>query len=299
MSRRQRAELFREFEQWGWNTRGWVPSTGYKYRTRIQQADRWLTEHRNTSIAWAKPDDLKAFLFQAGKSAVNRNGTRQALVAFGCFLMDSGYADVNHALTLPRLPQPKALPKALTSDQAYRAEVAARLDGLRTWALVGVMLYAGLRLQEAQKLEWRHVDLDDGWVNVVMGKGQRDRVVPAGQRLVKILSQWRHECDSAQWVFPSTRIIGKPMSTSGIQNVIYALGDECGIERLHPHAFRHTYATGLVESGAHLSVVQALLGHACTATTSIYIKVRPVGLREAVDRLAFKPSADEEQDDAE
>lgn len=286
---KRKLEIFNQFKEWGWDEKGWSTTTRRSYYQRITAADKWLTENLSVSVIYASQKDLKKYLFATPPSAQNRNGIRQALIGFGEFLVDQGYADTNNALAIKRLPAPDPIPKALEVKAAHRLEVAAKHTGAVEEAMVLVFLYGGLRLHELIRLEWRH--LDGEWLKFIGSKGRGDagkpRNVPLNPRVVAVVSRWKSRSNSPRWMFPSPRDVNKPMSKSQVQNRIREIGEMAGIEGLHPHVLRHTAATRMLETGADLSTVQVFLGHASPQTTTRYLKVRPPRLYEAGMRLHY------------
>src|SRR5215510_15934062 len=103
MSAEGRFQLLREFDQWGFDHKGWSKNTRLRYYSVAMRCDRWLNDHKDTALPWAKPAELQAFLFAQTPTARNRNNIRQGLVAFGEFLVYKGFAAVNPASSLPRL----------------------------------------------------------------------------------------------------------------------------------------------------------------------------------------------------
>jgi site-specific recombinase XerD len=120
MALTRRDAIFREFDRWGFNEKGWSPDTRKRYYSRAMAADRWPVRERNQSLVWASPRNLKAYLFATPPTARNRNNIRQALVGFGEYLVAQGFTEVNPALALPRLPEPASIPKALEPAQAHK-----------------------------------------------------------------------------------------------------------------------------------------------------------------------------------
>lgn len=286
MNEQQMRQLVSRFETWGFDTRGWSKATRDSYRRRVLAADRWLRS-RESTLVWAKSVELRAYLFASTPSALNRNGIRQALIAFGAFLVDQEYASANEALGLPRLPEPRPLPKALTIKQARRIEMSARIHGGMLYPIVMVFMYTGIRHDEARCLEWNAVELDAAEIRFT-AKGQKDRVVALNGRVVSALRAWRADAPHPRWVFPSPHNNGlKPISQTRISKWVHELGVGEGIERLYPHMLRHTFATRLLEQGAHLKTVQAAMGHATIATTSIYLRARDPAVRDAILGLSF------------
>lgn len=284
---RQKDALFIRFMEWGFDMRAWQPTTRNRYSRRVRAADAWLVENRNISVLFAKEKDLKAYLFATPPSPRNRNQIRQALVAFGEFLVDAGIAQSNVALGLPRLPEPSLLPKALESQPAHRIQVAAKQFGPMIETLVLCLLFAGLRRNEARLLEWRQVD--EGWLHF-SGKGSKERSVPLAEPLAQALRRWKAQCSDPRWVFPSSRREGHPFSERHMYELVREVGKVAGVQ-LHPHLCRHTAATRLLETGADLRTVQEFLGHSSPKTTAIYLKIRPPMLKEAVERLTYDDGA--------
>lgn len=286
MAVRARDELFREFERWGFDEKGWSPRTRETYGRRARNADAWLVENRGVSLLFAGPKDLQAYLFSTPPTSRNRNNVRQALVGFGGFAVDKGLAQVNSALGLPRLPEPISIPKALECSVAQRIDVAARTLPMMERCLILTFLYTGLRKSEARLLEWSMFDEDFTYVRFA-GKRGRVREVPIHDVLQPELRLWRALSTEARWVFASTRRRGHPISDTMVRYIVDDAGDLAGI-KLHPHLLRHTVATAMLEAGGNLREVQEFLGHSDPKTTSVYTRVRPTRLAEAVGRIRFR-----------
>jgi site-specific recombinase XerD len=283
MSVGRRTKLFDEFSKWGFDAKGWSPTTRHRYFARALACEVWLAQNRDVSLIYAKPKDFQAYLFSTPPSARNRNNIRQALVAFGEFLLDRGYSEVNSALSLPRLPEPTCLPKPLTNEQAARVVIAAKVA--KEEALVFAFLYAGLRKTEGRLLQRRSIE---GNTIRVKGKGDKERILPMHPRLREAIRKHLQGSTEARWVFPSTRLIGCAISDTRVRHIISEVGEIAGIPGLHPHALRHTFATRLSDQGVPLEVIQELLGHADPKTTRIYTKVRPQRFFDAIELLDFR-----------
>lgn len=284
-TRRRKQEMFLMFERWGFDTRGWLPNTRYLYARKVRAADAWLEQHRGTSLLWAKPKDLQAYLFSTSPTAGNRNNIRQALVAFGAFLMDQGWTEVNHALALPRLPVPSPVPKALDDEQCRRILVMARTLPAMQRALILVYLYGGVRKSEGRLLTWAQVSEDCEWLRI-KGKGGREREVSLGAEAQSALAGLRALGLDPQWVFPSPLRPGHPVGETWVRSVIVEVGELAGIPRLHCHLFRHSAATMLLKAGVDLRTVQDYLGHADLSSTQVYLRVQPSDLHDAGRRLS-------------
>lgn len=281
---RQKEALFDQFNEWGFDNRGWGLATRKRYVQRIRQAEGWLTKNRQVSVLFATTKDLKAFLFDSTPTARNRNNVRQALVAFYSFCVEEGIRRDNPATELPRLREPEYLPKALSAQQAHRVEIAAKHQGVMVEAMVLLMLYGGLRRAEVQMLQWSNVN--DGWLRFV-GKRSKPRAIPIAPPLQKALDRWKAKTYDAEWLWPSPKYEGQPMSVSMIRRILIEVGRVAGIPELHPHQLRHSAATRLLEQGADVRTIQEYLGHTSATTTSIYLKVRPARLKQFTDKMNY------------
>ena len=166
--------------------------------------------------------------------------------------------------------------------------------GYRDRAILEVLYGTGCRISELCGLSIGDVDLHDAMARVV-GKGDKQRLVPLGRMAVKALTEWlspvgREQLVPAQWkkrddatsVFLNQR--GGRLSRQGAWGVVRHYATEAGLEdRVHPHVFRHSCATHMLDHGADIRTVQELLGHASLTTTQIYTKVSVDRLRSAYD----------------
>ena len=234
----------------------------------------------------ASAADLRAYLFSTKPTAQTRNHIRQALIGFGAFAVDMGWAQSNNAAGLPRLPEVAPPPKALDVKQARRIAGVAGALPLADRTLVLIFLYGGLRKSEARRLQWTQVSDDGLWLRFA-GKGARVREVPLHEQARGALVALRLAATDPRWVFPSPRRRDAPVSETYVRELLYTVGDMAGIPHLHPHQLRHTAATRLLERGADIRTVQEYLGHASPRTTAIYTRVRPARVLEATGRLDF------------
>lgn len=199
---------------------------------------------------------------------------------------------------LPLPAKPARLPDVIS------VEAAARLldqpfpqtpSGLRDRAILETLYGCGLRASELCGLDLRSVVLDEALLRV-HGKGGKERVVPvmgtAAAALSAYLEQGRGELVGrrpTQAVFLNVR--GGRLSRQSVHAIVERYGRVAGIEGLHPHTLRHSYATHLLEGGADLRAVQELLGHANIATTQLYTHVDRSHIRRVY--LAAHPRARE------
>jgi len=183
--------------------------------------------------------------------------------------------------------------RKLDADLPTTAEVEALLakcsrrapTGKRNRALLAVYWRSGLRCQEGLDLAVKDIDFEAGTITVQRGKGQKLRRVGMDSGTSALIQQWldarqRLRLGPSAPLFCTLR--GDPVDPSYVRHLMKRLTRKAGIgKRIHAHALRHRYAVDLVNEGATLTTVQALLGHSSAATTSVYLS--RLGSSEAVD----------------
>jgi integrase/recombinase XerD len=276
--------LLLDFERWGFDRRAYAKKTRENYVTQARKADRFLRENQHTPLTRATTRDLLRYSSTLSPHPATRNRTRQALVAFFDFLVDERMRDDNPAQGLPRLKERRPLPKALEPETAALVLKAAKAHGPRWQAFFGLLFHEGLRRDEARLLEWHQVE--GSFVRFV-AKGGQERMMPLHDDAVSALIRWRQSCPCPRWVFPSPRFPMQPMSASYVAQQVRAIGESVGVDNLHPHIGRHSFATALLERGADIAVVQEALGHREMSSTAIYVRARPQRVADAVRQLTF------------
>jgi integrase/recombinase XerD len=245
--------------------------------------------------------DLETFIrdvMVAGLSPASTARLVAALRGFFRYLRLTGQVDRNPAEDIQAPRQFAALPKFLALDEVERllaAPDASTPKGLRDRALLEVLYATGLRVSELVGLRTTDLHLDDGYLQCV-GKGGKQRVVPLGESATawvrRYLSDGRPvllKRRQAPWLFPNARG-GVRLSRIGFWRVLKVYGRRAGIRaELSPHVLRHSFATHLLERGADLRAIQAMLGHADLTTTQIYTHVLEARLRQVYD--TFHPRA--------
>jgi integrase/recombinase XerD len=198
-------------------------------------------------------------------------------------------ADPTASLALPR--QWKNLPKFLNHseiDRLLEAPDLAKPTGLRDRAMIELLYSSGLRVSELCELQLSDLNEELGVVRV-MGKGNKERLIPVGRSAVAALGEYQRtgrplllRGRGSKYLFVTAR--GTRMSRQCFWTLLRHCGTKAGIlRRLTPHVLRHSFATHLLEGGADLRSVQTMLGHADISTTQIYTHVMRSRLREIVD----------------
>jgi integrase/recombinase XerD len=232
-----------------------------------------------------------SMLYEMGLSArsVSRNLT--AIKGFHKFLVGEKVTTRNPAemVDMPKLS--KSLPDVLSHEEIEsilnQPETNKPL-GIRDRALLETMYASGLRVSELITLRQNDVDFQNGIVRV-FGKGSKERLIPIGRCALQWIGNYQKEVrrllgekskgKSRDVVFLNVR--GGPLSRMAIWNIVREYTLKAGIKKdIHPHTFRHSFATHLLEGGADLRAVQEMLGHAVIATTQIYTHVDREYLKE-------------------
>lgn len=211
-----------------------------------------------------------------------------SLRAFVSFLLRSGLLPKDPFLGLPLPRSERRLPRFLTED-----EMTGLLDAwpkvrsalkARDRALLELLYASGLRRAEASELNVGDVDFVGGTVRV-FGKGGRERVVPAGDAALARLREYLKERSGpgpAEPLFENGR--GGRLGPAGIRLIVRKWARDAGILRaVSPHAFRHSFATHLLDRGCDLRAVQEMLGHASLKTTQTYTHVTLERLKKVYD----------------
>lgn len=225
---------------------------------------------------------VDAYLVMLGHQGLGARSAARHLSALRglCkFLVRERALDTDPSALAERPRTRRALPIWLTFEEVERlldAPDATTARGLRDRAMMQLMYAAGLRVSELVSLPLAAVDVRRGLVRVT-GKGGKQRLVPIGEVAMNAVDAYvregRHDATGRQTVlFLSPR--GGPLTRQGFWKLLVQYARAAGIRRhISPHKLRHSFATHLLQNGADLRAVQAMLGHADIATTEIYTHV--------------------------
>ncbi len=193
-----------------------------------------------------------------------------------------GTEDPTRTVSIPKIP--KRNPKFMSIPEATAVVENPTQEGafkLRNQAILEMIYGAGLRVSEVANLNVNQVDLQQCMVHVVEGKGKKDRIVPFGppaaDAIQKMLQNPSHPKKGALFL----NKFGKRLSTRSIWQICNDSGKANGVFGLHPHAFRHTCATHLLDAGADLRSIQEQLGHSSLSTTQRYTQINTAALIES------------------
>jgi len=241
--------------------------------------------------------DLQAFIKWVAELGMTQ--TSQARIISGirvfykyCLLEDVTKKDPTVLLEAPKLK--RMLPDFLSFDEIEK--IIAQIDlstpeGGRNKAIIETMYSSGLRVSEVVNLKLSQLYFDVGFIRVV-GKGNKERLVPIGSSAIKFVNIYRHKIRVHLPVQPGEEDLvflnrrGHRLSRVMIFLIIKDLVKKAGITKsISPHTFRHSFATHLVEGGADLRAVQEMLGHESITTTEIYTHLDREFLRSTLQKF--------------
>lgn len=214
------------------------------------------------------------------------SGIRQ----FYHFLVLDGFMENDPTELLESPKQPQHLPEVLSTAEVDLLEDAIDLskwEGQRNRAIIEVLFSCGLRVSELVNLKISNLFITDQFIRV-MGKGSKERLVPISPRALNELQAWFIDRDEMiikageeDYVFLNRR--GRHLTRTMILIMIKRYATAAGIRKtISPHTLRHSFATSLLEGGADLRAIQAMLGHESIATTEIYTHIDTTTLRQEI-----------------
>ncbi|OCG19856.1 site-specific tyrosine recombinase XerD [Gilliamella sp. App4-10] len=274
-----------------WLERNLAENTIESYRLDLLVLSQSL-QQQNATLLNAQTFNLQHFLMQRVKDGYKASSSARLLSAtkrFFQYLYQENYRTDNPSAMLSSPKLPKKLPKDLTESQVDALLEAPSIEDpieLRDKAMLEVLYATGLRVSELVNLELSDVSIRQGVVRVI-GKGNKERLVPLGEEAVYWLEYYFKyarnnllKTGPIDVIFPSR--LGKKMTRQTFWHRIkyYAILTGINIEALSPHVLRHAFATHLLNHGADLRVVQMLLGHSSLSTTQIYTHVATERLKQ-------------------
>jgi integrase/recombinase XerD len=311
--------LVEDFLQYLRHERGQSDNTAKTYAALLGKFTAWAEKQNLTDWKQVELKHLMAFLAHervrgastgrpSAREAVAPKPARRmsgesvyleiaALRAFYKFAENEKFLPANIAENLSLPHRWKRLPKALSNDEITRLlkpEEIASPENLCDQAVLELAYASGLRLSELKNLRLEQLHLEAGFINVI-GKGNKERVVPVGKTAIAALNRFI-EAGRPKLITPKSPANvfltkrGGPFASVTLWLRIKNRVRRAGIERnITPHMLRHSFATHLLEHGADLRVIQELLGHANIGTTEIYTHVAGSRLREV--HRKFHPRA--------
>jgi site-specific recombinase XerD len=227
----------------------------------------------------ATAEDIRRFqlhLSETGTSICNRNRIMTGLR----FLLRVTLRRLDLATEIYHIREPQKIPQVMSPDETRRLLAVA--TSLKARVALSLCYGCGLRAGEVVRLKVKHIDRAQNIIRIEQSKGRKDRNVMLSPEMIDLLRQWwkaRRGFDAhttplqERWLFPG-RKPGRPMTTRQLNRLFHEAADGAGIRKgVSLHTLRHSFATHLLERGADIRIIQALLGHDKLDTTARYTRV--------------------------
>ena len=250
-------------------------------------------KHREKELSSVELSDLQNFaasLHDIGIGPRSQCRILSGVRSFFRFLQLDGFRDDDPSELLESPILGEHLPEVLSTEEVDQLENSIDLskpEGHRNKAIIEVLFSCGLRVSELVNLKLSNLYVEEQYVRI-FGKGSKERLVPISEKALKELDNWflvRKQMKIKQgeedYVFLNRR--GSHLTRTMILIMIKQQAEAAGIMKtISPHTLRHSFATALLEGGADLRVIQALLGHESIGTTEIYTHIDMSTLREEI-----------------
>ena len=291
-SKETSSNLIRKYQRYLKLEKGYSPNTLDAYIRDVDKLLKFLSDEEKTPQK-AKLEDIENFAAAVcdlgiGARSLARilSGVRQ----FYRFLVLDGYMEADPTELLESPKQPQHLPEVLSTaevDILERAIDLSKWEGHRNRAIIEVLFSCGLRVSELTHLKLSNLYREEQFVRV-MGKGSKERLVPISPKALQELDYWFADRNQMKikegeedYVFLNRR--GAHLTRTMILIMIKNYARDAGIKKtISPHTLRHSFATALLEGGANLRSIQAMLGHESIGTTEIYTHIDTTTLREEI-----------------
>ena len=272
--------------------KGYSLNTLDAYMRDVDKLFRYLAVEQ-VDVLDVKLEDLEhfaAFISDLGIGPRSLARILSGVRQFYRFLVIDGYLEVDPTELLESPKQPDHLPEVLSTAEVDLLEQAIDLskwEGHRNRAIIEVLFSCGLRVSELTNLKLSNLYIEEQYIRVI-GKGSKERLVPISPRALDELNYWfadrnvmKIKPGEEDYVFLNRR--GQHLTRTMILIMIKRYAVEAGIKKtISPHTLRHSFATSLLEGGADLRAIQAMLGHESIGTTEIYTHIDTSTLRQEI-----------------
>ncbi|MBI3005678.1 MAG: site-specific tyrosine recombinase XerD [Ignavibacteriales bacterium] len=268
------------------------PRSLSSYNFDLVKYSDFLKRNSITNAVQATEDSVSKFIHRLHKSGLAPRSIARHISAvrgFHRFLVAEQEAKNDPTENLEPPKRTRKLPEVLTVheiDEIFKQPDVHQPLGVRDRAILEVLYATGVRVTEPISLKEPNLLFKDGLI-LVYGKGSKERLVPIGKSARKWVERYRRDVrvslakrgSSVNYVFLNAR--GKRISRAAIWDMVAKYARLAKIQKeVHPHTFRHSFATHLLEGGADLRAVQEMLGHADISTTQIYTHIDREYLKE-------------------
>lgn len=284
--------IIRSYQRYLKLQRGYSPNTLDAYIRDLLKLVNYLEQEdkRLLDVQLADLQHFAASLHDIGIHPRSQCRILSGVRSFFRFLELEGYRDDDPSELLESPVLGEHLPEVLSAEEVDMLENSIDLskwEGHRNRAIIEVLFSCGLRVSELVNLKLSDLFLKENYVRV-MGKGSKERLVPISPRAIKELDYWfldrrvmKIKPGEEDYVFLNRR--GAHLTRVMILIMIKQQAEAAGIQKtISPHTLRHSFATALLEGGADLRAIQAMLGHESIGTTEIYTHIDMSTLREQI-----------------
>lgn len=272
--------------------KGYSEHTIDAYMRDIEKLSSFL-EAEKIDVLDVRLEDLERFtacMSELGIGARSLSRVLSGIRHFYRFLILDGYLDTDPTELLESPKQPKHLPEVLSTaevDIILNSIDLTKWEGQRNKAIIEVLFSCGLRVSELTSLKISNLYFQEQYVRI-MGKGSKERLVPISPRAIEELNYWFLDRSQMKikegeddYVFLNRR--GSHLTRTMILIMLKRYACAAGIKKtISPHTLRHSFATALLEGGADLRSIQAMLGHESIVTTELYTHLDTTSLRQEI-----------------
>ncbi len=290
--KRGEAEMMKAYNRYLRLQKGLSDNTLDAYRRDVDKLRGYLGGE-GIALKDVTLDSLRAFaasLHDTGIGAKSQCRILSGVRSFCKFMVKDGWVDNDPSELLESPQTGRHLPEVLSTEEVDMLEAAVDLtkwEGHRNRAMIEMLFSCGLRVSELVALTLSGLYLDERFIRV-LGKGSKERLVPISDRAIHELQLWfdtRSTMDikpgEEDYVFLNRR--GAHLTRTMVLIFIKNYARAAGIKKnISPHTLRHSFATALLEGGADLRAIQAMLGHESIGTTEIYTHVSTKTLRDEI-----------------
>ena len=269
--------------------KGYSPKTIREYSYDLKMFEKNLHQtSSNKTLEQTNTADLRRFFLhlkrERGYASRSLHRKICSLKSFFKFLKKEGFVASNPTENIESPKIPKSLPKTITVEETFKLLGAP--DTPRDKAILYLLYGTGMRVSELSNLNTDHIDLKDRIIHVVGGKGNKDRMIPIPDGIIKILEDYlstrRNDTKDKALILNRS---GYRLTPRSIQRLVKKYREAADLQdkKLTPHTLRHAFATHLLSNAVDIRVIQELLGHASLSTTQLYTHVSLEHLRRSFD----------------
>ena len=290
--KKTQSNVVRSYQRYLKLQRGFSPHTVEAYQRDLEKLLNYLKQKSKT-VDDVQLEDLQHFavtLHELGIGPSSQCRILSGVRSFFRFLELDGWREDDPSELLESPVLGEHLPEVLSEEEVDMLEGSIDLskwEGQRNKAIIEVLFSCGLRVSELVNLKLSSIYVDEQYVRV-MGKGSKERLVPISPKALRELDLWfvdrnlmKIKPGEEDYVFLNRR--GAHLTRTMILIMIKRQAEEAGIQKtISPHTLRHSFATALLEGGADLRAIQAMLGHESIGTTEIYTHIDMSTLRQEI-----------------